>query len=157
MENHSLDSDEEENNPQFDDEEIVYDEEDIKEYYLPVLENASLVGEPIQLYLQEINRDKLLDDKGEFQLAICVQAEKRLKTYLTPEKLLDLQAVYKDMKSTWSQVELDAEHVHKAPPRLRAVLEEARALHQDCLQSKDSYVYTYLRDERWGWIMNGRF
>ena len=107
-------------------------------------------GEPIQLYLQEINRDKLLDDKGEFQLAICVQAEKRLKTYLTPEKLLDLQAVYKDMKSTWSQVELDAEHVHKAPPRLRAVLEEARALHQDCLQSKDSYVYTYLRDERWG-------
>ncbi|HPK26600.1 MAG TPA: sigma-70 factor domain-containing protein, partial [Anaerolineaceae bacterium] len=111
MENHSLDSDEEENNPQFDDEEIVYDEEDIKEYYLPVLENASLVGEPIQLYLQEINRDKLLDDKGEFQLAICVQAEKRLKTYLTPEKLLDLQAVYKDMKSTWSQVELDAEHV----------------------------------------------
>jgi len=150
MENHSLDSDEEENNPQFDDEEIVYDEEDIKEYYLPVLENASLVGEPIQLYLQEINRDKLLDDKGEFQLAICVQAEKRLKTYLTPEKLLDLQAVYKDMKSTWSQVELDAEHVHKVPPRLRAVLEEARVLHQDCLQSKDSYVYAYLRDERWG-------
>ena len=150
MENHSLEADKEENNPQFDDEEIVYDEEDIKEYYLPVLENASLVGEPIQLYLQEINRDKLLDDKGEFQLAICVQAEKRLKTYLTPEKLLDLQAVYKDMKSTWSQVELDAEHVHKAPPRLSAVLEEAVALHQDCLQSKDSYVYAYLRDERWG-------
>ena len=30
------------------------------------------------------------------------------------------------------------------------MLEEARALHQDCLQSKDSYVYAYLRDERWG-------
>ena len=40
MENHSLEADKEENNPQFDDEEIVYDEEDIKEYYLPVLENA---------------------------------------------------------------------------------------------------------------------
>ena len=150
MEDHPLEPDEEENTPQFEDEEFIYDEEDIKEYYLPVLENATLVGEPIQLYLQEINRSKLLDDKGEFRLAICVQAEKRLRTYLTSAKLLDVQAVYKDMKSTWSQVELDAEHVHKAPPRLSAVLEEAGALHQDCLQSKDSYVYTYLRDERWG-------
>jgi RNA polymerase primary sigma factor len=150
MEDHPLEPDEEENTPQFEDEEFIYDEEDIKEYYLPVLENATPVGEPIQLYLQEINRSKLLDDKGEFRLAICVQAEKRLRTYLTSAKLLDVQAVYKDMKSTWSQVELDAEHVHKAPPRLSAVLEEAGALHQDCLQSKDSYVYTYLRDERWG-------
>ena len=150
MEDHPLEPDEEENTPQFEDEEFIYDEEDIKEYYLPVLENATPVGEPIQLYLQEINRSKLLDDKGEFRLAICVQAEKRLRTYLTSAKLLDVQAVYKDMKSTWSQVELDAEHVHKAPPRLSAVLEEAGALHQDCLQSKDSYVYAYLRDERWG-------
>ncbi len=150
MEDHPLEPDEEENTPQFEDEDFIYDEEDIKEYYLPVLENATPVGEPIQLYLQEINRSKLLDDKGEFRLAICVQAEKRLRTYLTSAKLLDVQAVYKDMKSTWSQVELDAEHVHKAPPRLSAVLEEAGALHQDCLQSKDSYVYTYLRDERWG-------
>ena len=150
MEDHPLEPDEEENTPQFEDEEFIYDEEDIKEYYLPVLENATLVGEPIQLYLQEINRSKLLDDKGEFRLAICVQAEKRLRTYLTSAKLLDVQAVYKDMKSTWSQVELDAEHVHKAPPRLSAVLEEAGALHQDCLQSKDSYVYAYLHDERWG-------
>ena len=150
MEDHPIEPDEEENTPQFEDEDFIYDEEDIKEYYLPVLENATPVGEPIQLYLQEINRSKLLDDKGEFRLAICVQAEKRLRTYLTSAKLLDVQAVYKDMKSTWSQVELDAEHVHKAPPRLSAVLEEAGALHQDCLQSKDSYVYTYLRDERWG-------
>ena len=150
MEDHPLEPDEEENTPQFEDEEFIYDEEDIKEYYLPVLENATPVGEPIQLYLQEINRSKLLDDKGEFRLAICVQAEKRLRTYLTSAKLLDVQAVYKDMKSTWSQVELDAEHVHKAPPRLSAVLEEAGALHQDCLQSKDSYVYAYLHDERWG-------
>jgi len=150
MDDHPLEPDEEENTPQFEDEEFIYDEEDIKEYYLPVLENATPVGEPIQLYLQEINRSKLLDDKGEFRLAICVQAEKRLRTYLTSAKLLDVQAVYKDMKSTWSQVELDAEHVHKAPPRLSAVLEEAGALHQDCLQSKDSYVYAYLRDERWG-------
>ena len=150
MEDHPIEPDEEENTPQFEDEEFIYDEEDIKEYYLPVLENATPVGEPIQLYLQEINRSKLLDDKGEFRLAICVQAEKRLRTYLTSAKLLDVQAVYKDMKSTWSQVELDAEHVHKAPPRLSAVLEEAGALHQDCLQSKDSYVYAYLRDERWG-------
>ena len=150
MEDHPLEPDEEENTPQFEDEDFIYDEEDIKEYYLPVLENATPVGEPIQLYLQEINRSKLLDDKGEFRLAICVQAEKRLRTYLTSAKLLDVQAVYKDMKSTWSQVELDAEHVHKAPPRLSAVLEEAGALHQDCLQSKDSYVYAYLRDERWG-------
>ena len=150
MEDHPIEPDEEENTPQFEDEEFIYDEEDIKEYYLPVLENATPVGEPIQLYLQEINRSKLLDDKGEFRLAICVQAEKRLRTYLTSAKLLDVQAVYKDMKSTWSQVELDAEHVHKAPPRLSAVLEEAGALHQDCLQSKDSYVYAYLHDERWG-------
>ena len=150
MNDHRLEPDEEENTPQFEDEEFIYDEEDIKEYYLPVLENATPVGEPIQLYLQEINRSKLLDDKGEFRLAICVQAEKRLRTYLTSAKLLDVQAVYKDMKSTWSQVELDAEHVHKAPPRLSAVLEEAGALHQDCLQSKDSYVYAYLHDERWG-------
>ena len=150
MDDHPLEPDEEENTPQFEDEEFIYDEEDIKEYYLPVLENATPVGEPIQLYLQEINRSKLLDDKGEFRLAICVQAEKRLRTYLTSAKLLDVQAVYKDMKSTWSQVELDAEHVHKAPPRLSAVLEEAGALHQDCLQSKDSYVYAYLHDERWG-------
>ena len=150
MEDHRLEPDEEENTPQFEDEDFIYDEEDIKEYYLPVLENATPVGEPIQLYLQEINRSKLLDDKGEFRLAICVQAEKRLRTYLTSAKLLDVQAVYKDMKSTWSQVELDAEHVHKAPPRLSAVLEEAGALHQDCLQSKDSYVYAYLHDERWG-------
>ena len=150
MEDHPIEPDEEENTPQFEDEEFIYDEEDIKEYYLPVLENATPVGEPIQLYLQEINRSKLLDDKGEFRLAICVQAEKRLRTYLTSAKLLDVQAIYKDMKSTWSQVELDAEHVHKAPPRLSAVLEEAGALHQDCLQSKDSYVYAYLHDERWG-------
>ena len=150
MEDHPIEPDEEENTPQFEDEDFIYDEEDIKEYYLPVLENATPVGEPIQLYLQEINRSKLLDDKGEFRLAICVQAEKRLRTYLTSAKLLDVQAVYKDMKSTWSQVELDAEHVHKAPPRLSAVLEEAGALHQDCLQSKDSYVYAYLHDERWG-------
>jgi RNA polymerase primary sigma factor len=150
MEDKSVDAEEEENDSQLEDEENIYNEEEIKEDYLPVLENVPLMGEPIQLYLQEINRDKLLDDKGEFQLAICVQAEKRLKTYLTPEKLLDLQAVYKDMKSTWSQVELDAEHVHKPAPELSAILEEAKGLHQDCLQSKDSYVYAYLRDERWG-------
>jgi hypothetical protein len=98
MEDHPLEPDEEENTPQFEDEDFIYDEEDIKEYYLPVLENATPVGEPIQLYLQEINRSKLLDDKGEFRLAICVQAEKRLRTYLTSAKLLDVQAVYKDMK-----------------------------------------------------------
>jgi len=60
------------------------------------------------------------------------------------------------MKSTWSQIELDAEHVHKPLPDLTAILNEAQALHEDNVQKRESYVYAYLRDERWGKIMNGK-
>jgi hypothetical protein len=57
---------------------------------------------------------------------------------------------------TWSQVSWMRACAQSAT-KLSAVLEEAVALHQDCLQSKDSYVYAYLRDERWGQDHSGRF
>jgi len=70
-------------------EEVLLPEEElISEDLFPEIEQATQLSEPIQLYLQEINRKKLLEDKDEFQLAICVQAEKRLKTYLTRKSCL---------------------------------------------------------------------
>jgi len=43
-------------------------------------ESGSQSEEPIQLYLREINRSRLLQPEEEYQLAICVQAEKNPET-----------------------------------------------------------------------------
>jgi len=149
----------EEENPNTEEDENKFEEDDqfsedelVTSDYLPEAERIERLEEPIQFYLQEINRNKLLDDKGEFQLAICVYAleQKHLKSYLMPNKLLDLKAVYTDMYSVWPKIAQDAKQVKKPVPELLPILEEARALRQDCLEKQDSYVYAYLRDERWG-------
>lgn len=118
--------------------------------YLPDLEATMQVDDPIQLYLHEINRDKLLDDRKEFHLATCVQAEHQLKLFQDSEVCLKIESIYKDMTSTWALVRTDASNLGIAQSDMVKTLQEAIVLHQNCQMNEPSDVYDYLNDERWG-------
>ncbi len=114
------------------------------------LEAGFQIDDPMQLYLREINHSNLLKDHQEFLLATCVQAPLHLKPFQSVGMDLNVEAVYKDMLSTWSQVRTDASNVRQKPPKLVPILREALNLRSDPLLDGLSYVYEYLEDDRWG-------
>ncbi len=79
----------------------------------------------IQLYLRDISREELLLAEQEFYLAIIVQAKGQLDLYRCGEFGLNLEGILADMRSTWTQVEMDAARLSHPAPDLEKVLAEA--------------------------------
>ena len=118
--------------------------------YLPEIKSGDSDEDLIQLYLREINRSALLDAAQEFYLAVVVQAQNALLPFRDEAEGLDLAGLYQDLTSTYGQVKVDANRVHKEAPDLAALLREAAALRQDFQQTGSTYAYSYLSSERWG-------
>ena len=116
----------------------------------PETERGGLLEDPIQLYLRDINRDELLLAEEEFYLAIFVRAKEQLDLYRVGESGLNLDGIHADMKSTWTQVEMDAARLsHPAPDGLK-VLAEAIQMQQKLAMPDPPYIRSYLDDPRWG-------
>lgn len=111
---------------------------------------SHLVDDPIQLYMREINRDKLLTAEQEFQLAICVQAKEQVTLYQGDALILDVRSVLDDLCSTWTQIQVDAKRLRVDEPDELLVIEEAVALHENFANTNVSYTRAYLDDPRWG-------
>ncbi|HOG58912.1 MAG TPA: sigma-70 family RNA polymerase sigma factor [Anaerolineaceae bacterium] len=112
-------------------------------------ESGSQSEEPIQLYLREINRSRLLQPEEEYQLAICVQAEKILKLFIKPDETLKLASLYASVFLLADKVSAAAAQAQTAAPDLASVMGEAQALRREYQNALPSFTHKYLRDERW--------
>ena len=113
-------------------------------------QKGEILDDPIQLYLRDISREELLLAEEEFYLAIIVQAKEQLNLYRTGEFGLNVQRIYADMKSTWTQVEMDAARLSYPAPDVQKVLAEALQMQQTCEIPDSPYIRAYLNDPRWG-------
>ena len=113
-------------------------------------QKGEILDDPIQLYLRDISREELLLAEEEFYLAIIVQAKEQLNLYRTGEFGLNVQRIYADMKSTWTQVEMDAARLSYPAPDVQKVLAEALQMQQTCEMPDSPYIRAYLNDPRWG-------
>ena len=116
----------------------------------PETERGELLNDPIQLYLRDISRDELLLAEEEFYLAIIVQAKEQLDLYRVGETSLNLEGIHADMKSTWTQVEMDAARLSHPAPEVAKVLAEAMQMQQKLEMPNPPYIRSYLDDPRWG-------
>ncbi|HOZ37214.1 MAG TPA: sigma-70 family RNA polymerase sigma factor [Anaerolineaceae bacterium] len=113
-------------------------------------QKGEILDDPIQLYLRDISREELLLAEEEFYLAIIVQAKEQLNLYRTGEFGLNVQRIYADMKSTWTQVEMDAARLSYPAPDVQKVLAEALQMQLTCEMPDSPYIRAYLNDPRWG-------
>ena len=104
----------------------------------------------IQLYLRDISREELLLAEQEFYLAIIVQAKGQLDLYRCGEFGLNLEGILADMRSTWTQVEMDAARLSHPAPDLEKVLAEAAQLQHTLAVPEPPTIRAYLDDPRWG-------
>ncbi len=116
----------------------------------PETERGELLDDPIQLYLRDISREELLLAEEEFYLAIIVQAKEQLDLYRVGETSLNLEGIHADMKSTWTQVEMDAARLSHPAPEVAKVLAEAMQMQQKLEMPNPPYIRNYLDDPRWG-------
>ena len=105
--------------------------------------------EPIQLYLREINRSRLLEAQEEFQLAICVQAEKIQSLFIKPDNTLKLLGLYASIANLWEKITTAGAALKKETLDLQQVLAEASALRRNFQDALPSYTHRFLQDERW--------
>ena len=114
------------------------------------IQKGEILDDPIQIYLRDISREELLLAEEEFYLAILVQADEQLNLYRSGESGLNLQRIYADMKSTWTQVEMDAARLSHPAPDVNRVLAEAAQMQQTLEVPNPTYIRPYLDDPRWG-------
>jgi len=133
----------------FDDEGDTQENLSAAEVYIPEEESGSQTEEPIQLYLREINRSRLLESEEEFQLAICIQAEKYLHLFLKSDDTLKLSGLYASILLMAEKIRSAAEAVSSPAPDFARVLAEAAALRKNYLEALPSYTHSFLKDERW--------
>ena len=119
------------------------------EEYTQEDEGGNQPEEPIQLYLREINRSRLLESQEEFQLAICVQAEKIQALFTEPDNTLKLAGMYLSVANLAEKISAAAAVVNKEAPDLSKVMAEACALRRNYQDALPSYTHGYLQDERW--------
>jgi DNA-directed RNA polymerase, sigma subunit (sigma70/sigma32) len=105
--------------------------------------------EPIQLYLREINRSRLLEAQEEFQLAICVQAEKIQSLFIKPDNTLKLLGLYASIANLGEKITTAGAALKKETLDLQQVLAEASALRRNFQDALPSYTHRFLQDERW--------
>ncbi|HOE34804.1 MAG: sigma-70 family RNA polymerase sigma factor [Chloroflexi bacterium] len=138
-----------------DDEEKFDDESDVQEnltpadIYLPEEESASQAEEPIQLYLREINRSRLLESEEEFQLAICIQSEKILSLFTRADDTLKLSGLYASISLMAEKTYAAAQVLGTPAPDFGRILAEASALRRNYQEALPSYTHSFLRDDRW--------
>jgi len=118
--------------------------------FTPEVHKSEILDDPIQLYLRDISREELLLAEQEFYLAIIVQAKEQLKPYRSREMGLNIEGIYADMRSTWTQVEMDAARLSHPAPDVEEVLAEALRLQQSLEMPDPHYLRAYLDDPRWG-------
>ena len=116
----------------------------------PEIQKGEILEDPIQLYLRDISRDELLLAEEEFYLAIIVQANEQLNLYRVGVSGLNLEGIHADMKSTWTQVEMDAARLSYPAPDVNMVLAEALQMQQALDMPDPPYIRPYLDDPRWG-------
>ena len=116
----------------------------------PETPKGEILDDPIQLYLRDISREELLLAEEEFYLAIIVQAKEQLNLYRTGESGLNLEGIHADMKSTWTQVEMDAARLAYPAPDVMMVLAEALQMQRTLEMPDPPYIRSYLDDPRWG-------
>ena len=114
------------------------------------IQKGEILDDPIQLYLRDISREELLLAEEEFYLAIIVQSKEQLNLYRIEEGGLNLEKIHADMKSTWTQVEMDAARLSYPAPDVTRVLAEAMQLQRTLEMPDPPYIRTYLDDPRWG-------
>lgn len=114
------------------------------------IHQGEILDDPIQLYLRDISREELLLAEQEFYLAIIVQSKEQLNLYRLGEAGLNLDGICADMRSTWTQVEMDAARLSYPSPDAEKVLAEALQLQKIMEMPDPPYIYTYLDDPRWG-------
>jgi len=114
------------------------------------IHRGEILDDPIQLYLRDISRDELLLAEEEFYLAIIIQAMEQLNLYRVGESGLNLEKIHADMKSTWTQVEMDAARLSHPTPDVTMVLAEAMQMQQTLEIPDPPYIRSYLDDPRWG-------
>jgi len=117
---------------------------------MPEYHKSEVLDDPIQLYLRDISREELLLAEQEFYLAIIVQAKEQLDLYRSGDDGLNLERIYADMRSTWTQVRMDAARLSVPAPDAEMVLAEARQLQKNPEMPEPPYIRAYLDDPRWG-------
>ena len=120
----------------------------VEEEFRP--EDIDSSDDPIQLYLRDINQSQLLDAKDEFHLGIMIQAREHMAAFQSDDSELDIKSVLGDMNSTWEEIENTAIKFEVDPPDRAEIIDEAMLMHEQRLESHQSYTRAFLDTPRWG-------
>lgn len=117
---------------------------------------SGLSEDPVQLYLREIGRVKLLDVDSEFRLATLIEGRRlvnalaaRPSSGQTPKWTGVFRMILAEMVASWGRLEEDAKRLKEALPDLPLMLAEAQSLHAQWEQEEPSYIRSYLDDGIW--------
>ena len=136
----------------------------IPEDPLEILEDPSialeLTEDPVRLYLKEIGQIHLLDADSEFRLAVRIEANVRVDSFINhvspaPGKVGHYRALFNaivsDLTTSWKRLQEDAERIgQKDCPDLTLTLAEALLLRRSWQSDVPSYLHTYLDNGLWG-------
>jgi RNA polymerase primary sigma factor len=123
---------------------------------LPSDTSSELSEDPVQLYLREIGRVKLLDVDSEFRLATLIEGRRLVEALALRPSSRNVpvwtgvfRSILNEMVASWERLGEDSKRLKNDLPDLPLMLTEAQALHDRWELDTPSYIRSYLDNGLW--------